>query len=149
MCVERYELSFLSARCEVWKYNYWCLHRRKWKHRASLCEASQESRARLGSETLVPLSGPWEWHGVQAVSTGRYGDAKMMGVESISSKCFIAKNQWCHLFNALFCGGLGPVFFLQRHRTRSLNTCKIPLLLLQIKFTQTQRRLPCFKNWHM
>lgn len=37
--MERYELSFLSTCCEVWKYNYWCLHRRKWKHRAILCEA--------------------------------------------------------------------------------------------------------------
>lgn len=43
--MERYELSFLSTCCEVWKYNYWCLHRRKWKHRAVLFEAGEPGQA--------------------------------------------------------------------------------------------------------
>lgn len=67
---ERYELSFLSTRCEVWKYNYSCLHRRKWKHRAGLCEASQQSQGqsdvkfqrRCLAELALPLPGRRKWH---------------------------------------------------------------------------------------
>lgn len=67
---ERYELSFLSTRCEVWKYNYSCLHRRKWKHRAGLCEASQQSQGQSDvkfqhwrlAELALPLPGHRKWH---------------------------------------------------------------------------------------
>lgn len=89
--MERYELSFLSTCCEVWKYNYWCLHRRKWKHRAVLCEAGQESQGRLRWETpapgapLCPLGMAWHvmlgwlpWWG-----DGGGGNTKMTGTEHI------------------------------------------------------------------
>lgn len=88
--MERYELSFLSTCCEVWKYNYWCLHRRKWKHRAVLCEAGQESQGRLRWETPAPraplrhLGMAWRvmlgwlpWWG-----NGGRGNTKVTGTES-------------------------------------------------------------------
>lgn len=59
--MERYELSFLSTRCEVWKYNYSCLHRRKWKHRAGLCEASQPSQGQSDVKFQREAHGAPSW----------------------------------------------------------------------------------------
>jgi len=89
--VERYELSFLSARCEVWKYNYWCLPRRKWKHRAVLCEAGRESRGRLRGETSAPGArlrpSGMAWRGRAGRRGGQAGEnAKVAAIESVCSK---------------------------------------------------------------
>lgn len=70
----------------------------------------------------------------------------MTGTEHIWSEITIVQNQWHHLFNALFQFGLGPIFFLQRHYRGSLEVCEIASLLLQTKFTRTQRRHHCLKN---